>query len=51
MVPEDMRTLGDLTLYPSKAYDGDLALYEDFMKKYKAGKVTKRIVYPTTTQA
>lgn len=46
-----MRTLGDLTLCPSKAYNGDLTLYEEFMKEYKASKVTKRIVYPDATQA
>ena len=52
MVPEDMRTLGDLTLDPAKAYDGDLALYDEHMKKYRAGKVTKRKNYPVaTTQA
>ena len=44
MVPEDMRSLGDLTLDPKKAYDGDLALYKDHMEKYKAGNVTKRRV-------
>ena len=50
-VPEDMRTLGDLTVDPAKAYDGDLALYDDHMKKYNAGRVTKRMVDTTATQA
>ena len=49
-VPEDMRTLGDLTVDPAKAYDGDLALYDDHMKKYNAGKVTKRTIDPIATQ-
>ena len=48
MVPEDMRSLGDFTLDPANAYDGDLKLYADFMEKYTAKKVTKRrIPYPT----
>ena len=45
-VPEDMRTLGDLIVDPAKAYDGDLALYDDHMKKYNAAKVTKRTIDP-----
>lgn len=44
MVPEDMRSLGDFTLDPADAYDGDLELYKDHMEKYEASKVTKRRV-------
>ena len=50
-VPEGMRTLGDLTVDPAKAYDGDLALYDDHMKKYNTGTITKRTVEPIATQA
>lgn len=50
-VPEDMQTLGDLVVDPTKAYDGDLALYDDHMKKYNAKKVPKRTIVPVTTQA
>ena len=49
-VPEDMRTLGDLTVNPANAYDGDLPLYDSHMKKYNAAKVTKRTVYPVATE-
>ena len=46
-----MRSLGDFTLDPTNAYDGDLELYEDFMKKYKAGSITKRRIGSVATQA
>ena len=43
-VPEGMRSMGDLTLDPAQAYDGDLALYENHMEKYKAGNVVKKTI-------
>ncbi len=46
-----MRSLGDFTLDPANAYDGDLELYDDHMKKYQASKVTKRRVPSVATQA
>ncbi len=49
MVPEDMRSMGDITLDPAKAYDGDLELYKNHMEKYKAGKVTRRRIAPVAT--
>ena len=51
MVSEDMRSMGDLTLDPADAYDGDLELYDNHMEKYKAKKVTKRRIPSVTTQA
>lgn len=46
-----MRSMGDLTLDPANAYDGDLELYKDHMEKYEAGKVTKRRIASVATQA
>lgn len=51
MVPEDLRSLGDFTLDPANAYDGDLELYEDHMKKYKARNITKKRIASVATQA
>ena len=51
MVPEGMRTMGDLVLDPTNAYDGDLQLYEDHMKEYSAGLVPKKRIDPVTTLA
>ena len=51
MVPKDMRSLGDLNLDPTKAYDGDLELYKTFMETYKAGKVTKKRICSDEVQA
>ena len=50
MVPEHMRSMGDFTLDPSNAYDGDLTLYKNHMKKYEAGRVTKRRVASSATR-
>lgn len=51
MVPEAMRSMGDLTLDPAKAYDGDLELYNKHMEKYNAARVTKRRVPTVATEA
>ncbi|CAF9907780.1 MAG: hypothetical protein ALECFALPRED_003886 [Alectoria fallacina] len=51
MVPENMRSMGDLTLDPANAYDGDLELYKDHMEKYETGKVTKRRIASVAFQA
>ena len=43
MVPQDMRSLGDLTLDPANAYDGDLKIYEDFMKEREKEREEKMV--------
>ena len=43
MVPENMRTLGDITLDPAKAYNGDIPLYSDHMEKYKSAQKEKNM--------
>ena len=49
-VPEDMQSMGHLAPDPAKVYDGDLKLYEDYMEKRKAKKVTRRTINPVTPQ-
>lgn len=51
MVPEGMRNMGDFELNPSKAYDGDLKLYEEHMEKFMAGLVPKKRIAPVATLA
>ena len=42
MVPEDMRSLGDFSLDPANAYDGDVKLYDDHMEKLEEKRKKER---------
>ncbi|KAL6718824.1 hypothetical protein ACLMJK_003058 [Lecanora helva] len=50
-VPEDQRSMGDLDLDPSKAYDGDLQVYEDWKKEQISIRDQAALRRPTGTSS